>query len=312
MARVSLRAHQPRDVARQRFVTEQTQAGNLLRNSLPPPGAVLQQLSTPDGYQLLVDLRDWLARTWPDAAGLATGHFTADEIRCFFHHADVCCELLQANGTALRFVQHRPAEENRLPEHPLPELTTSLGPAWLLEVAITPQSEPVCEVSYVPAHLPLTCALVKGKSALSARYVRRMRCGDRLIVSHVLQEVRIEGRPIGHYDHEGDILMFNDDYDEEINHDEHQAWATQDPGRAPGIDAIPVRLEFVVHEQVMTLAELRALTPGMTLATAASGANSVVIKGNGALLGRGELVSMDDDTLCVEIQTLYHGDARGE
>lgn len=312
MARVSLRPYQPREVAWQTFVAEQTQAGNFLRHSLPPPGAVLQQLSTADGYQLLVDLRSWLAQTWPDAAGLATAHFSADELRSFFHHADVCCELSRVYGTALRFTQHRPVQENHLPRQPLPELTTSLGGAWLVEVALAPQSAPSSEVPYVPAHLPLTCALVKGESALSARYVRRMRCGDRLIVSHVLQQVRIEGRPVGHYHHEGDLLMLNDDYDEEINHDEPEAWTMQAGSRAPGINAIPVRLEFVIHEQVMTLAEIRALTPGMTLATAGSGANSVLIKGNGALLGRGEWVSMDDDTLCVEIQTLYHGDACGE
>ncbi|MCE0489035.1 FliM/FliN family flagellar motor switch protein [Pantoea sp. Mb-10] len=312
MARVSLRAYQPHDVAWQRFVTEQTQAGNRLRDSLPPPGAVLQHFSTPDGNQLLVDLRDWLAQTWPDAAGLATEHFTADEIRCFFHHADACCELSRANGTALSFTQHCPAQENSLPSQPLPELTTSLGRAWLLAVASAPQPAPGSEVPYVPAHLPFICSLVKGESALSARYVRRMRCGDRLIVSRLLQEVRIQGRPMGHYDHEGDVLMLNDDYDEGINHEADDEWETRDFARATGINAIPVRLEFVVHEQVMTLAELRALTPGMTLATAGSGANSVMIKGNGALLGRGEWVSMDDDTLCVEIQTLYHGDACGE
>lgn len=78
-----------------------------------------------------------------------------------------------------------------------------------------------------------------------------------------------------------------------------QSWTHAMPDLAPPLNAaadllaIPVRLSFDLGEISLTLAELRALQPGQTIALGHPIAGAVRIRANGALVGEGELVEID-------------------
>lgn len=60
------------------------------------------------------------------------------------------------------------------------------------------------------------------------------------------------------------------------------------------LDAISVRLTFDIGQQTLTLGDLRTLTPGATFDLGRTPHQAVNIRANGALIGTGELISIDD------------------
>jgi type III secretion protein Q len=74
-----------------------------------------------------------------------------------------------------------------------------------------------------------------------------------------------------------------------------------------GIARIPVRLEFVLQQNKLTMGELGQLYSGQVISLTPEAEKQVLVLANGAVLGRGELVQMDD-RLGVEIIDLYGSD----
>lgn len=64
-----------------------------------------------------------------------------------------------------------------------------------------------------------------------------------------------------------------------------------------------MRLEFVLHEQCISLAELAALIEGQVLALAPSVLGHIEVRANGRMLARGELVQLGE-SLGVELQQI--------
>jgi type III secretion protein Q len=63
---------------------------------------------------------------------------------------------------------------------------------------------------------------------------------------------------------------------------------------AAEINALEVRLTLELEERRMTVGELAALTPGVTLETTASLESPVTLKVNGRAVGKGRLVEVGD------------------
>ncbi len=70
--------------------------------------------------------------------------------------------------------------------------------------------------------------------------------------------------------------------------------ANRDTPRPVRLDDLEVRLAFDLGQQTVTLGWLSALQPGAVLALDSPSPRLVAIRANGALIGRGELVRLDD------------------
>ncbi|THF57265.1 type III secretion system cytoplasmic ring protein SctQ [Pseudothauera rhizosphaerae] len=67
------------------------------------------------------------------------------------------------------------------------------------------------------------------------------------------------------------------------------------PDESPvSLDEVEIRLSFDLGDKTLTLGELAALQPGQTFTLDAPPARLVAIRANGRLVGRGELVRIDD------------------
>lgn len=69
------------------------------------------------------------------------------------------------------------------------------------------------------------------------------------------------------------------------------------------IDALPVTLEFVLHDERVTVAQLAGCHPGMVLPLRGA-PGEVTIRANGQPFGRGELIQVGEQ-LAVEVKALW-------
>ena len=70
------------------------------------------------------------------------------------------------------------------------------------------------------------------------------------------------------------------------------------------IDGVPVRLSFDLGEVTLTLSQALALQPGQAISLSRPLSGPVRIRANGAVIGEGDLVQIDDH-LGVSIRTLF-------
>lgn len=301
MTRLRLREYDQQAARLAQFVLSHERAGATPVHSVPPSGAVIMRFSDNSGFSVLVDLRAWCGERHPSLARLAADYLGAEEIRDWFHYGNEICELLKPTGAVVSLTNSEPVAVH--PGSPLPEVTTSLGRGWLVSAA----DERVTEATFYPNQLSFRLSMVLGESALRQRYVNRIECGDVLVITRFVEEVRCADYRIGSYQLEEDVIMF-EDYAEETPAEEGIMVPQGEDGypRHQGLSNMPVRLEFVVHEKTVTLGELQQLSRGTVFGTPAHGKDSIMIRANGALIGRGELIWVEDK-LCVEVQSLLSG-----
>lgn len=313
MTRLKLRQYDAKAASLLHYQRVMAAQGETVTFSLPPPGAVLAHFSDTLGHEVLIDLRRWFELRHPSLAPLAIDHLSNDEVRDWFHYGDEKCELELAGG--LSFVLSGCRHENDLQnrsEH-LPEVKTSLGIGWLVNAARDKRASSTAgERAFRAQSIPLSLGLILGRSLLKQRYVKRLQCGDVLIIREFVEEIKIGHYYIGKYQLVEDKLVFDDfpDFADQCRHAPTDEKDTIE-SREKGINNLPVKLEFVVHEKTVTYRELDELCSGDVIATTPQGKDSISIRANGTLIGRGELIWVGEN-LCVEVQTIYSGTPDGK
>lgn len=88
--------------------------------------------------------------------------------------------------------------------------------------------------------------------------------------------------------------------------------APESTGRlgAAALARIPVRLEFILQQRTLSVGELGALQEGQVIALDERAEKQVLVLGNGIVLGRGELIQMDD-RLGIEMLDIHGSGAFG-
>ncbi|WP_017901912.1 FliM/FliN family flagellar motor switch protein, partial [Pseudomonas asplenii] len=132
-------------------------------------------------------------------------------------------------------------------------------------------------------NLPHCLRATLGYSRLPSAALPTLVCGDVLRISRLTRHWQLADQPVGEF-----TL---------IEQGLHMTLSSNIPDTPPAepcaaLGSLPVRLEFVLHERHVSLAELAALVEGQVLALEPSVLGDIEIRANGRALACGELVRL--------------------
>lgn len=185
-----------------------------------------------------------------------------------------------------------------LPAGPLPEkaLAITAQPCQLLCLDWPQSGERALHVPAISANqVPFRLNYVLGYSQPSLAQLADVAAGDLLLIKQNLPHLAVGDRrlfKLSYYPDQEVIVEeqleehYQGYYEDEVLHD----WTS-----------LLVNIEFVLDGQTVTLAELDAITPGMSLALPPEVEKNIKIYLNKKLFARGELVALDNGSLAVEV-----------
>ncbi|OMT17033.1 SctQ family type III secretion system cytoplasmic ring protein BsaV [Burkholderia pseudomallei] len=282
--------------------------------------AALRTIAPPRGYAALratwrgvehdggVDLDDLMRRRYPALGALAWRALDRRYALDLLSGRDAAAELPAPPGgwAHVRLVD---LVERALPAEPLLCFDTP-GRARALFRAF-PDEAPAARAVADIGGVPLTMRFAIGTARLPLALLPAVAPGDVLLVCAPRNVVRIGARALCEFCCEGENIMLNEpladsaidalhDASHDASHDEPTA-AHAPP--AFDIDALPVTLEFVLHDERVTVAQLAGCHPGMVLPLRGA-PGEVTIRANGQPFGRGELIQVGEQ-LAVEVKALW-------
>lgn len=225
--------------------------------------------------------RIWLEKMAPELAALASASGVEEQ----------AVRLIAASEQPLRWPMPelayqglslgRLVDGSELPAQALLRVSTELGPVWLSKVPAP--THPVLDSARLES-LPLPLRFELGRSRISLSLLRSVCLGDMLLVQQAAPRVSCHGRVLGRYQRsdEGIVMEWQTEEDR-----------PEDGPAVADVRQLPVRLEFVLQQSMVTLAELQQLCQGRLLPVQTGAEQRVEVRANGALLGRGELVQLD-------------------
>ncbi|OHX19928.1 YscQ/HrcQ family type III secretion apparatus protein [Chromobacterium sphagni] len=263
----------------------------------PRSGRWLEIADEQERWQGWLEPRAWLASRAPDLAVLASGAGVERQVAQLIAASAEPLQWPMPDMAGGRLRAGAQLDGGELPQRPLLRVATPQGPVWLAK-APAPRLLPAAAAARLERlTAPLMFGL--GSSRISLALLRSVRRGDVLLIQQPASPVSCHGRVVGRYQRfeEGIIMEW-----------QAEEAAAQDEPALADISQLPVRLEFVLQQSRVTLAELQQLCQGQLLPLQAGVERQVEVRANGALLGRGELVQLDGQ-LGVEVAQWRDGAA---
>ncbi|WP_273826060.1 FliM/FliN family flagellar motor switch protein [Pseudomonas asplenii] len=298
-----LRRLDPLDYAYRHRVERWRQAGCQADLQVPPPGADYLQFHAEGpggGWQGLVEAREWLAGLLPTLPALLKAPCSIERIVELFQ---ALARPLEVGLAELDYTQLASVVVSTVParDQPLPRLVTARGSLWLLRLPAGPRPPQPLPFSPWLWHLPHCLRMTLGYSRVPPTLLSILASGDVLRISRLTRQWLLADQPVGEF-----TLI------EQGLHMTLSPNPADTPPAEPGtaLGNLPVHLEFVLHEQRISLAELAALIEGQVLELEPSVLGRIEIRANGRVLARGELVQVGEG-VGVELQEVRR-EAAGE
>lgn len=257
----------------------QRQGWDVSLETPPRDGTWLSLGDTDHRWQGWLKLWDWLEYAAPELAELALSADLDKQVVQWLAAVDQPLVLPIPDLAYQRLSLGDLVPGESLSQRPMLRVRGEHGPFWIEWVTEIGSGE-----MRMPASLSWPLRYVVGDSKVSLALLKRIGSGDVLLISAPVSEVRCYERTLAAYQQvEGGIIMEHlesqDEYDDvETVHDMRQ---------------LPIKLEFVLHNQRLTLADLQAMYQGQVLSLPADAELHVEIRVNGASVGSGELVQLD-------------------
>ncbi|QIU92577.1 YscQ/HrcQ family type III secretion apparatus protein [Yokenella regensburgei] len=139
----------------------------------------------------------------------------------------------------------------------------------------------------IPVNISWPVRFIIGESTVSSALLKRVVCGDVLLITTFVYEVRCYTKKMGIYkqSEEGIIMDASISLETPAVQDEMMV--------VRNIEQLPVKIEFVLHTSLLTLNELKSLYQAKLFALPVGVERNVEIRSNGVLLGYGELVELE-------------------
>jgi len=148
--------------------------------------------------------------------------------------------------------------------------------------------------------IPLTYLV--GNSFLPLQFLGTLKVGDVLLLDQVAGRINSNNKTLFKFELEQESLMI-------LEHNEEllAGQATTSAGFVDvknGFNNLPIELSIVLMERTVTLAELKAITPGEIMSLPSDVIMDVEIRANQCRFARGELVQLTNGQLAVEIRQI--------
>ncbi|MGF6265265.1 type III secretion protein Q [Paraburkholderia youngii] len=163
--------------------------------------------------------------------------------------------------------------------------------------------------SDAPAHvdaLPLSARFCFGATYVPLNLLRSVDVGDVLIVQRASNLFYVGGEQLAGFNYEGVDIMLNENFEPlEDTDTESVAVDVRGTDAKPfPVDALRVRVDFMLEERKMTVAEIARLHPGAVIPLKSNAVTQIAMRANGHLFGTGQLVQVGEQ-LAVEIMMLH-------
>lgn len=249
-------------------------------------------------------LSDWLEYASPALAGIASSSNAEHLVIPWLVAAERPFELPVPHLSCERICVGEAVKGDAIPEGRLLHLMSNRGGLWFERLP-----EFVSEGGGIPQVIRWPLRFTIGNSELKRASLGKVSRGDVLLIRTSCAEVYCFGKKLGHFSHiEEGIIMES----LEIQNAQNEVYEVyEDLENLHTLRQLPVRLEFVLHRKQATLHELEMIGQGKLLPLPAEVERNIDIMANGVLLGRGELVQVNE-MLGVEIHEWLSESGNGE
>ncbi|VVE36914.1 Surface presentation of antigens protein SpaO [Pandoraea horticolens] len=164
--------------------------------------------------------------------------------------------------------------------------------------------------------LPAVMDFVLGSSVVSLSVLDSVELGDALLIGSRRLCAMVGATTLCSFDIEDDYIMLNEQIDNVAPYDEDDCEYGEEASALSGtqnglhadppcfsVDSLPVRLEFVLQRETMSVAEVAKLHAGAVLPVREGAEGRVSIRANGQVIAFGELIQVGD-CLAVEVRSL--------
>jgi type III secretion protein Q len=267
-----------------------------------------QALSRTEVWSGLVDAKEWLTYFAPEMASLAD-YFDEQDMLELFSATPVPFDLALPNLSYTQLQIGSIVSGNTFSAQPLICIRTAQGSVWIHKLPEHLVWQQTLLDKRIHA-LPIPLCFILGYSTISLALSTKLMIGDVLLIEQQFFCITTHSKLLGNYQlTEGGIQVenFNEDISPDIESDQSmQALPESAIERDSSVPygRIPIKLEFVLEERSIAVAELTQLAPGAILELKHDAEQHITIRANGVILAKGELVQLDD-RLGVEIKTIY-------
>jgi len=150
--------------------------------------------------------------------------------------------------------------------------------------------------------IPIPLNYFLGNSFLPLQFLGTLKVGDLLLIDHVAGKIKSNNKTLFKFELEQESLMI-------LKHNE-ELLAVETPTTAEFVDAknvfnnLPVELSVILMEKTVTLAELKAITPGEIMSLPGDVIMDIEVRANQRRFARGELIQLSNGQLAVEIRQI--------
>ncbi|NWA09828.1 type III secretion system cytoplasmic ring protein SctQ [Pseudomonas gingeri] len=257
------------------------------------------------GWQGLVDAREWLDGILPQLRSLLKAPCSIELLAELFQAVPRPLDITLDELRYERLSMVEPVTLATLEHRLLPRIATARGSLWVVRLPVAPPAaEPwlpgPCVSGSWLARVPHPVRATLGSSELAGAALSTLAAGDVLRISRPARLWHLAGQPVGEFTFTEEGLHMS------LSPAEPDTPAEQNAEPTPSLGRLPVRLEFVLAEQAVSLAELAALLEGQVLVLDPAVLGDIEVRANGRAVARGELVHLGEE-LGVELRQVGRG-----
>jgi type III secretion protein Q len=260
-----------------------------------------------------IDLAEWLQHVAPDLASLAYGVDPLSMMKSP-ENQDNVMRMFEASDNPIRMpifeLSYKVLRISSQPEkcqdgRRILSIMTPQGRVWFRDY---PNIDPPVgsEISLSMRQISIAISFSLGGSVASYRLMKNLRRGDVVLIVSEKFTIASANKVIGHFsiNVNGEISMHTMNPNE-IN-DENNFSEYSEISVAETLNAIPLRLDFILQRRLMTIAQLDSLYQGQVLQLDHQSEKNIEIAINGVCIAKGELVEFNGQ-LGVEVRDISVG-----
>lgn len=230
-----------------------------------------------------VDLAEWLDHTVPQLAKVARNEGNdPEQVLRLFNASD---QPLQLEPPELGYVRIQASLAKSSEKHrSYVSIKTPQGRVWFetfpVESSLCLRPSPL-----LMQDIPLRLELLLGSSYVSRYLMRGVTCGDVLLIGDIRFDLLSGSVVLAHFSINdlGEISL------EVLKQQEKRESLIQ----SQALDEVPLRIDFILQRNTLTVAELADLYRGQFLSLDAMSEKKIEISVNGVTLAKGELVELN-------------------